>query len=174
MSRIFFFFLQNLSSSILLENSVIKGYHDFKIRPPVTDPPTKLFVDREYTNIHDHNACLVWVPTIEKFECSLHSITTDEKRGLFLKDVAGLPLGHVPRGLAGSFRDILDGGGEITAIVTGPPMPSFPPWPNPNDIGGGVVLPCHYTITHSNRVYAFNAIRNALLQMPEAEVMTLV
>ena len=44
-------------SVIELHKSVIKGYHAFKIRPPITEPPTRLRVDREYTNIKDISDC---------------------------------------------------------------------------------------------------------------------
>lgn len=39
-------------------------------------------------------------------------------------------------------------GGEIYAEVTGQPVPSFHPWPEPNEEGGGVVLPCKYILTN--------------------------
>jgi hypothetical protein len=38
---------------ITLENSVIKVDHAFKISPPLTEPETRLIIDREYTNISD-------------------------------------------------------------------------------------------------------------------------
>lgn len=57
-----------LSKTIVLENSVVKGYHAYQIKPPITDPPTKLRVDREYTNIVDRDACLVWLPELEEFD----------------------------------------------------------------------------------------------------------
>jgi hypothetical protein len=36
--------------------------------------------------------------------------------------------------------------GEVTAETTGQPVPSFPPWPTPNEEEGGVVIPCKYFI----------------------------
>lgn len=102
--------LSECKTHIRLENSVIKGYHDYKIRPPNTDPVTRLLVDKEYTNIHDICACLVWIPPLSTFPQCQHEILTDEKRHLLLKDVADLPVGHVPRELAGCFRAILDMG----------------------------------------------------------------
>jgi len=133
-------------SVIELQKSVIKGYHAYKIRPPFTEPPTRLRVDREYTNIKDMNACLVWLPPLDQFKENMHSMVTDAKRVLKLSDVADLPVGHVPRSLAGLFRSVLDEGGEIFAEATGEPVPSFPPWPAQNEEGGGVVIPATYFI----------------------------
>lgn len=132
--------------TICLQNCVIKGYHHYKLRPPVTDPPTKLTVDREYMNIHDKSACLVWIPELDTFDATLHNLMTDEKRHLYLRDVAGLPCGHVPREIAPCFREVLDEGGTVYAEVSGEPIPSAYPWPEQQDIGGGVVLPCNYFI----------------------------
>lgn len=70
-------------------------------------------------------------------------MVTDAKRFLKLSDVADLPIGHVPRSLAGLFRSVLDEGGEIYAEATGEPVPSFPPWPAPNQ---GVVIPATYFV----------------------------
>ena len=132
-------------SKVFLKNSVIKGYHVFQIRPPKTNPPTLLTIDREYTNTHDASACLVWLPSLETFPEDIHDQFTDEKRQLMLSDVAGLPVGHVPKCLSELFCDFMDHGGKIFAEVTGDPIPSFPPWPSKDQEGGGIVLPCHYS-----------------------------
>jgi len=58
---------------------------------------------------------------------------TDEKHHLTLRDIAGLPVGHVPRGLASSFRTLLDWGANIFAEPLEEHVPSFPPWPAQND-----------------------------------------
>ena len=157
----------------LLENCVVKGYHAFQIRPPDTQLPTMLPVDREYTNTHDSSACLVWIPQLDSFNKELHKITTDVKRGLLLEDIAGLPMGHVPKGLSSSFRNILDQNGDIFAQITGDPTPSFAPWPAPEDSGGGVVVPCNYHIYHFDRDFIFNLLRTALGNMPEGEFLRL-
>ena len=49
-----------------------------------------------------------------------------------LHDIAGFPIGHMPKCLSADFRSIIDGG-EINAEVTGEPVPSFAPWPKPNE-----------------------------------------
>lgn len=130
-----------------------------------------LIIDREYTNIKDKNACLVWIPPLTSYETNLHDTLTDGSRQLYLKDVAGLPVGHVPRSLAGTFREILDGNGSITAEVTGDPIPSFSPWPAQKEQGGGVVVPCNYTIQHTNRVFVLDLLTETLSKMPEGKCM---
>jgi hypothetical protein len=155
----------------MIDNSVIKGYHVFKIKPPVTD--TYFLIDREYTNLIDKNACLVWIPDISKFTLSLHDMYTDEKRQLKLSDIAGLPVGHVPGTLSGCFRRILDSGGHIYAIVTGEPCPSFPPWPAPNEKGGGVVIPCRYVVEVDDVDSTFASLTEALSGMNEGNSMRL-
>ena len=106
----------------MIRNSVIKGFHHFKIKPPHSSN-FRLRVDREYANISDMHACLVWIP--ENIPETIHDLVTDEKRFLTLKDIVGLPCGHVPRGIAPAFRHILDQGGEIWAEATEEPRPGF-------------------------------------------------
>ena len=158
---------------LLLTNCVIKGYHEFHIRPPVTDPPTLLKVDREYTNIHDRNACLVWIPEKDSFTKAELESYTDEKRFLMLKDVAGLPVGHVPRTMAGAFTNIIEAGGSIYAQATGSPIESFPPWPAVHEKGGGIVIPCTYIIDHSDKAFVCKCLEQALLEMPEFDVIAI-
>jgi hypothetical protein len=52
---------------IVVDNSVIKGCHAFKIRPPCITPMPQLPIDREYTNVKDEIACLVWLPQLQTF-----------------------------------------------------------------------------------------------------------
>ena len=159
--------------TIILENSVIKGYHAYQIKPPSTDPPTKLIVDREYTNISDKDACLVWLPELETFPRSLHDMVTDQQRQLKLSDVAGLPIGHAPRILASFFRTVLDNEGAIHAVCTGNPCPSFPPWPAPTEIGGGVVIPCKFFIVCNDKdlKHFVTQLEATLEKMSEGSVM---
>lgn len=89
-----------VKATILVKNSVVKGYHAFKIKPPLD---TQLIVDREYTNINDKDACLIWVPELTTFDSNLYDMVTDEQKNLKLSDIAGLPIGHVPRVLASCF-----------------------------------------------------------------------
>lgn len=88
----------------------------------------------------------MWIPALSHFKENVHSMITDAKCLLKLSDVADLPIGHVPRSLAGSFRSVLDEGGEIFAEAKGEPIPSFAPWPAHNEEGGGVVIPATYFI----------------------------
>ncbi|KAH3801951.1 hypothetical protein DPMN_155616 [Dreissena polymorpha] len=155
---------------IYINDSVIKGYHIFKIKPPQVIEPL-LIVDREYGNIHDHDSCLVWVPNLDSFPVELHHISTDEARFLKLSDIAGLPIGHVPRGLGGCFRKILDDNDNIFAKVTGEPTQSFPPWPAPNEKGGGAVIPCTYIIKTKSVDTTLAFVKSAIQKMEERLVM---
>lgn len=157
--------------TIILENSVIKGYHAFKIKPPDTDPKTKLRIDREYTNISDKDACLVWIPELSDLDGNLHNMVTDKERNLILSDIAGLPIGHVPRILASCFYEVLDNGGTVYATATGEPVPSFPPWPAPQEKGGGVVIPCSYTLLVDNLDVTVKMLSETLSKMKEGNVM---
>lgn len=53
--------------TIVIDKSVIKRYHAFKIRPPFITPVPQLFIDREYTNVKDEYTYLVWLPHLECF-----------------------------------------------------------------------------------------------------------
>lgn len=129
----------------------------------------ELQVDREYSNIHDVDACVVWVP--DNVPENMKNLVSDVKRGLKLSDIAGLPCGHVPRGLASAFRYIIDAGGVITATVTGEPLPSFPPWPPMLEKGGGVVIPCQYKVRPKNINAAITVIEQHIENMPEMSVI---
>lgn len=72
-----------------------------------------MWIYREYTNIHDRCACLVWIPPLSDFPKVRHDMVTEEKRRLFLKDIVELPVGHVPRGLAECFITNMDLRGVI-------------------------------------------------------------
>ena len=156
-----------------INNSVIKGYHVHKIQPPIPTT-TPLIVDREYTNISDQHACLVWMPPRTAFTAETLAMVTDEKRCLTVADIADLPVGHVPRGLAGAFRTLLDVDAAIRAVPTGMAVQSFAPWPSPGDIGGGAVVPCYYTIKHIDREFVLHTVKTALDAMPEKDVMDVV
>ena len=125
-----------------IEDSVVKGYHEYRIAPPLA---LELVLQPEYDNIHDKDAILVWMPSI-KDENVLNEKTS---QGLYVKDLVDpvpLIIGHVPRGLAAVFRQFLDEKYSLTCVATGKPIPSFPPWPHLSEKGGGVVIPCTYKI----------------------------
>ena len=142
----------------------------------MTDPPSLLLVDREYTNVHDKSACLVWIPKLETFNENMHNMTTDNKRHLMLSDVAGLPIGHVPRELATCFRDIIDNGGSVYAEPCGEPAPSSYPWPEQQEVGGGVIIPCHYIMRPLPSSYGqmLSQLRHIVSQMKAGSAMTIV
>ena len=64
-------------------------------------------------------------------------------------------------------------GWTITAEVTGEPVPSFPPWPAPNEEGGGVVLPCNNLINHSDIKGSFSKLCLLLEKSTEGSAMDL-
>lgn len=146
----------------------------FRIRPPLTTLHTLLPIEPEYTNIHDICACLVWLPPLESFTDNTHEMVTDEKRQLKLSDVAGLPIGHVPRSLAPYFRSVMETGGKVFADITGEPVPSFSPWPAQQEEGGGVVIPCNYIISHHDIKTHIKKLKDALNNIPEGSAMELI
>ena len=89
---------------IIVNNAVVKGYHEFQIRPP---QGLLLPVTKEYGNKHDRNACLIWVPKIDQIPRTLWNKVPDEKRGERVETIAGLPIGRVPQGLSSCFRELL-------------------------------------------------------------------
>ena len=111
---------------------------------------------------------------MDTFSIDMHNMFTDEKRQLKLSDIAGLPIGHVPKCLSSVFRHDLDEGGEIHAEVTGEPVPSFAPWPEPQSEGGGVVLPCNYIISKTNITVLHDKLFNLLKGLKEGSCMELV
>lgn len=62
-----------------------------------------------------------------------------------LADIAGLPVGHVPRVLASCVYKVL-ACGVGNATVTCDPVQSFLPWPAPSERGGGTVTLCEYIL----------------------------
>lgn len=89
---------------IIIDNAVVKGYHEFQIRPPGT---LSLPVTKEYGNRHDPNACLVWVPELDSIPKPMWHTITDAKRGETVCTIAGLPIGRVPQGLSLCFSQLL-------------------------------------------------------------------
>ena len=73
----------------------------------------------------------------------MHGMSTDNKRHLVLSDVAGLPIGHVPRELAICFREVLDNGRTVHAEPYGEPAPCFSSWPELHEADGDVALRCN-------------------------------
>ena len=100
------------------------------------DPPVRLKVDREYSNMKDKDASLVWVPDIDSLEEADKSFIVHERK-FVMSDIAGLPIGHVPQGLSSSIRQLLDKDCCIFAIPTGKAIPSFPPWQHKQEQKGG-------------------------------------
>jgi hypothetical protein len=92
--------------TVSITNSVVKGYQAFQIKAPLN---VQLPVYKEYGNVHDKHACLVYMP--EDIPSARLKEMFDETRAwLTLGEVAGLPVGHVPRGLADVIWNILNDG----------------------------------------------------------------
>ena len=91
-------------NKVIISNAVIKGYHEFQIRPP---PLLDLQVTKEYGNRRDKNACLVWVPELVSISREMWNIVTDAKRGEIVETIAGLPIGRAPRGFSSCFWELL-------------------------------------------------------------------
>ena len=66
---------------------------------------------------------------------------------------------------------IWDKGGHIIAEATEEPRPSFPPWPEQLESGGGIVIPCKYSIYKVDVEFALNIIHEHLVKMPEKSAM---
>jgi len=95
---------------VRIENCVIKDYRACKVKTSKTSPSTFLTIDIEYKLMYDTNACLVWVPKLNNFKFYMYDVVTNKDRYLILKDIAGLPVGHVPRTLSMAFRMLIDMG----------------------------------------------------------------
>ncbi|XP_020901197.1 uncharacterized protein LOC110239794 [Exaiptasia diaphana] len=137
---------------ITIDNAVVKGYHEFQIRPPPA-LHVLLPVSKEHGNRHDANACLVWVPELKDIPTTLWNDITDAKHSERVHTIAGLPIGRVPKGLAPCFRELLESSDVecINCEQTGSPCKSFQPWPEQQCTGGGAVIPCSYrVVTKSN------------------------
>lgn len=111
---------------VVLKNSVIKIYHIYKVKPPMTNPATRLSVEREFSNPRDPSACLVRIPPLSDMSTDLHDMYTDPKRYLKVSDIAGLPIGHVPQGFSGTFRLLMEKECVISSEPIGMSCPSFP------------------------------------------------
>ena len=71
------------------------SFRDFLCSKGLVDKPSQIW-----------NA--VWLPALDIFSIDMHNMFTDEKRQLKLTDIAGLPIGHVPKCLSSVFRHVLD------------------------------------------------------------------
>ncbi|KAK3726373.1 hypothetical protein QZH41_017770 [Actinostola sp. cb2023] len=159
---------------ICIMNAVIKGYHEFQIRPPAS---LTLTVMKELGNKFDAKACLVWIPELETIPKQLRCAVTDAKRGETLETIVGLPIGRVPRGLSACFWELMTSFPEVEAIQcqqTGDPCASFPPWLEIHSPGGGAVIPCTYNVLLkqvSSPSKSLHYINTAVLNMQEKTVL---
>ncbi|KAH3881694.1 hypothetical protein DPMN_005621 [Dreissena polymorpha] len=105
----------------------------------------------------------------EPFDSCLHDTVSEDDILLTLRDIAELPIGHVPLTLASSFRNLIYIGAFVLCEAIDLPQPIFPPWPEPQEKAGGVVIPCAYIVRHENKELAIDIIKGALMSMTEGE-----
>ena len=60
------------------------------------DPPISLPVEMDHSNMKDPNAGLVWMAKLEILNKRIHEMVTGSKWFLYLNDIEGLPVDHVP------------------------------------------------------------------------------
>ena len=60
------------------------------------------------------------------------------------------------------------------AEATGDPIPSFPPWPAPQEEGGGVVIPANYVIVYSDVQTLFNKVLDLFDNIAEGSSMKIL
>lgn len=155
-----------LFKEVVLKNSVIKGYHIYKVKHPTTNSATRLTVEKEFSNPRNPSACLVWIPPLSDMSTDLHDMYTDPKRYLKVSDVAGLPVGRVPHGF---FME------KGCVISSEPIWMNFPPWPQVHEKGGGAVIPCDYFIKCSQCMVQFvkDTLQSDVNQMKEKDAMSI-
>lgn len=50
---------------------------------------------------------MIWIPELESIPPEIRTVVTDIKGGETVETIAGLPIGHVPRGLSSRFWELL-------------------------------------------------------------------
>ena len=97
---------------VTINNSNIKGYHYFKVRP---HREIKMNVEKEVGNVRDESAMVIKMPPLQQISKSYHfDVTRPSKspreRDQRVIDVAGNVVGRVPANLCRIFRRLLDCG----------------------------------------------------------------
>ena len=98
-----------MAAVVIIENSAIKGYHIFKIKP---HPLIKMLVVNDIQNPKDENAMLVKMPPLDDIPSRLHQDVTRKKKGAHEKDqtvdeIADEIVGRVPANLCRVFRELI-------------------------------------------------------------------
>ena len=77
-------------------------------------------------------------------------------------------------GLSAAFSRLLKDGINIYAQPLKEPLPSFPPWPNVKEKGGGIVIPANYIIQCSDKQTekVLEIVREAIDRMSEKSAIT--
>ncbi|KAH3815729.1 hypothetical protein DPMN_144260 [Dreissena polymorpha] len=109
------------------------------------------------------------------FDAGLPGMLSDEKRRGCLTDIAGLHVVHVPRELAPIERNVLDAGGNVYAETCGESVASTYPWPEQQEIEGGVVLPCIYLFKPAHSyIEVLKDLRYLLSKMEADNIMAVL
>ena len=139
----------------VFDESCIKGYHRFKIRP---HKEIVMDVKIEIGNKLDHNAMIVKLPLLEDITPTLHKEITKEERGKekehqTVESTAGKVVGRVPANLCKLFKGFCEkkiiikcqATGDPTTSIHPPSKQSFKKYKHGKDReGGGDVVPCKY------------------------------
>ena len=102
---------------VKVNESSIKGYHNFKIRP---HPEIEMVVERDVTNIYDPHAMIIKMPELKKIPSSFYKAITKSARGKekaqTVEEIAGETVGRVPANVCKLFNKLLQEGDikEIT------------------------------------------------------------
>ena len=98
-----------MAAVVIIENSNVKGYHSFKIKP---HPLINMLVVNEIKNPKDENAMLVKMPHLDDIPYRLHQDITRKKKHTHEKDqkvaeIADEIVGRVPANLCRVFRELI-------------------------------------------------------------------
>lgn len=160
----------------------IKGYLHFKIIPSKLIP---MDLVPEEDNLHDPNAVVVQMPSLEQIDqTNFQQMTEEEKQQV--KKVAGNDVGRVPANLCGAFREIMGKywlledikchyNGIVSDSVNPPKYQKFERNPSGglDTPGGGVDLLCTYVlIVEKEYLQACNSIFERRLRKEDFEKVT--
>ena len=99
---------------VKIENSHIKGYHIFRVRP---HPEIIMLVTPEANNPKDETAMQITMPKLDEIPTAFHDVVTrprprkkERETDQHVRDIAGRMVGRVPANLCRIFRGFLRNG----------------------------------------------------------------
>ena len=150
---------------ITIENSSIKGYHVFKIRP---HNDIEMIVTEDNENSYDPYAMVVQMPEEGSIPKELlEDVTREAKEGMAtqtVKSIASKTVGRVPANLGKIFRNLISARdvSKITCVSQNKPTLSrIPPArqsykryvERKDRRGGGAIIPCKYMLRCPDAIY---------------------